>query len=925
MNPEPQVKVLLVEDDEDDFVLVRDLLAELSRRRFKLDWARTFETGLAAMVQNQHDVALVDYRLGARNGVELLRDALEGGCQAPIIMLTGSGRHHIDVEAMQAGAADYLVKGRLDGNALERSIRYALQRKKAAAVAAFEQARLAAFGSEVGLALSRRGSLESILANCARAMVQYLNAALAEISIFDARNGAFEPRAAAGPVVEKDHTSRRQAAPSLDIRQIRERQPILIKQLLSDERLPDQEWVKRHGLVSYAAYPLFLEQNLVGLISIFTRHPLTPEIGQEMSSVANGIALCIERKRSEEALGASEDKYRSVVENIKEVIFQLDEFGNWTFLNPAWTAVTGFEVKSSLATFFLEYVHQEDRQQNRHIFLQLIERKIDYCRYETRFLTKNGGVRWVEVYAQLTLTNEGAILGASGSLTDITERKMAETAIQKLAAFPQVNPNPVLEFAQDGKLSYANDAARALAKSLGRDDLLSILPPNAADLVRECLNSGHKKLGQEVIINDRTITWSFFPVVASQVVHCYGADMTEVLSLEAQFRHAQKLESVGRLAAGVAHDFNNILTIIQGYSDCLLAQRQEPGPTTTALKQISEAARRAAALTRQLLMFSRKQVIRPKILDLNAALRNLDNMLPRLLSEDIVLATDYAPNLPRLEADTGMLEQIVMNLAVNARDAMPKGGKLLISTTSAEIDADYVHHHAHARTGLFVCLTISDTGCGMDRQTLDRIFEPFFSTKEVGKGSGLGLATVYGIVEQHRGWIEVSSEVGVGTTFKLYFPAAPQTADAAAEPSPASPESVRGGKETILLVEDEPVLRDLVREVLCQYDYRVIEAGSGVEALKVWDEHDGRVDLLLTDMVMPEGLTGRDLATQLKKRKPSLKVIYTSGYSAEVLGREVGTGDTAFLPKPYVPPQLAQIVRQCLDAAPRPPRELVPA
>jgi signal transduction histidine kinase/ActR/RegA family two-component response regulator len=461
-----------------------------------------------------------------------------------------------------------------------------------------------------------------------------------------------------------------------------------------------------------------------------------------------------------------------------------------------------------------------------------------------------------------------------------------------------------------------------MAKSLDQANLPAILPPQAAEIVRECLTTGQKKLREEVIRNGRTIIWSFFPILASQVVHCYGADVTDILSLEAQFRHAQKLESVGQLAAGVAHDFNNILTVIQGYADCLIAQNSSDPSTAKALKQIADAARRAAALTRQLLMFSRKQVIQPKVLDMNAVLQNLANMLQRLLGEDVALEFNYALTLPQIEADTGMLEQVVMNLAVNARDAMPKGGKLRIGTASVEIGDDYVRQHLESRAGTFVCVTITDSGCGMDRQTLERIFEPFFSTKEVGKGTGLGLATVYGIVKQHRGWVEVSSQVGSGTTFKIYFPATARENEVAAD-TLAAPQTVRGGKETILLVEDEAVLRELVRDILGQYQYRVVEAASGIEALKAWDENNGQIDLLLTDMVMPEGMTGSDVAAQLRKRKPGLKVIFTSGYSAEAVGRDFSQGDAAFLAKPYLPPQLAQTVRQCLDAAPRQPQTAV--
>jgi two-component system cell cycle sensor histidine kinase/response regulator CckA len=398
-------------------------------------------------------------------------------------------------------------------------------------------------------------------------------------------------------------------------------------------------------------------------------------------------------------------------------------------------------------------------------------------------------------------------------------------------------------------------------------------------------------------------------------VHCYGVDITEMENLEAQFRHAQKLESVGQLAAGVAHDFNNILTVIQGYAESLLARHDGDTGLTTPLKQISGAARRAAALTRQLLMFSRKQVLQTKTLDLNVVLRNLMNMLGRLLGEDVALETKLAQNLPLLEADTGMLEQVIMNLAVNSRDAMPKGGQLLIATMTKDIDEAYVKQHPGSRTGQVICLRVTDTGHGMDKQTLGRIFEPFFSTKEVGKGTGLGLATVYGIVKQHQGWIEVRSEVGVGTTFDIHLPASGKAQEtAAAEAAAATMPAAKGCKETILLVEDEEILREWVKEILVQYDYKVIEAPNGVEALKVWEARPGKIDLLLTDMVMPEGMTGGDLAKQLRSRDPELKVIYSSGYSAEIMGNDGDLKDALFLPKPYGAPQLARMVRDCLDA-----------
>jgi CheY-like chemotaxis protein len=364
----------------------------------------------------------------------------------------------------------------------------------------------------------------------------------------------------------------------------------------------------------------------------------------------------------------------------------------------------------------------------------------------------------------------------------------------------------------------------------------------------------------------------------------------------------------------VAHDINNILTIIQGHAGLLLNMVTQDADVVKSLKQISAASERAAGFIRHLLMFSRKQVYRTKILDLNNVLHNLEYMLPRMLGEHITLEARSGPDLPRIAADIAMVEQIIMNLVVNARDAMPKGGQLLIATSAVEIDAPYLQLHPEAHTGRFVCLTVTDTGCGMERSVLQRIFEPFFTTKEVGKGTGLGLATVYGIVKQHRGWIEVQSKVGAGTTFKVFFPVAGDAGHLSISSTPES-EAVQGGKETILLVEDEKDLLELMKEVLQQYKYRILTASCGAEALQVWEEQKGRIDMILTDIIMPGGMTGDELATEMKRRNPDLKIIYASGYTSAFVGRDFGQDDVAFLAKPYQPHQVAQLIRDTLDTS----------
>lgn len=482
---------------------------------------------------------------------------------------------------------------------------------------------------------------------------------------------------------------------------------------------------------------------------------------------------------------------------------------------------------------------------------------------------------------------------------------------QRLAAFPRLNPNPVLEFNGEGALTYANAAACTLARELGKERILDILPTDVANKVAGCWAAGTPRLHEEVCVQNRTLIWSFLPFPEAGVVHCYGEDVTESLRREEQLRQAQKLESISQMASGIAHDFNNILTIIQGYADCLYTRHQTDKPLADPLKRIGEAARRAAALTRQLLMFSRTQEITAPALDFNTMLRGLINSLPRHLGNDIVVETDCAPELPLVHADPGMLEQIIFNLAVNARDAMPQGGRLLFATRWLRIDEAYVRQHPEARPGWFVCLSVQDNGSGIDRKILGRVFEPFFSTKGVGQGTGLGLSTVHGIVKQHQGWVELTSEVGTGTTFKIFFPAPPANLERETKTTNYTP--ARGGKETVLHVEDEPILRELVREVLGPYDYHILEAGSGKEAIKVWEANDGRVDLLLTDMVMPEGMNGRELADNLRSRKPGLKVIYTSGYGISTFTKIHDSHDGLWLEKPYQPSKLARTIRECLD------------
>lgn len=390
-------------------------------------------------------------------------------------------------------------------------------------------------------------------------------------------------------------------------------------------------------------------------------------------------------------------------------------------------------------------------------------------------------------------------------------------------------------------------------------------------------------------------------------------DVTAEKRLEEELRQSQKMDGIGQLAGGVAHDFNNVLTVIHGHAAMLLAEATLSDSATASAQQIIAAAERAAGLTRQLLAFSRRQVMQPQLLNMNEVVGNITKMLGRILGEDIALQVHYWAQPPMVRADAGMMEQVLLNLAVNARDAMPKGGQLAIKISAADIDANHAAQRAEARTGSFVCLSVIDHGCGIAPENLRRVFEPFFTTKEVGKGTGLGLATVYGIVKQHQGWVEVTSDLGKGTTFRVYLPASAESADSAEDRPMAR--AVLGGRETLLVVEDEVAVRELVRGSLASLGYKILQAESGLKALKLWRRNRGKIDLLLTDLIMPGRLNGLELAETLWAERPELKVIFTSGYGAEVVGKGlVLRRGVQYLQKPYGPQKLALTVRDCLDA-----------
>jgi len=421
-----------------------------------------------------------------------------------------------------------------------------------------------------------------------------------------------------------------------------------------------------------------------------------------------------------------------------------------------------------------------------------------------------------------------------------------------------------------------------------------------------------KKNGSSIIVrlSGRAILG---PTGAAEAFEMIAEDVTERQGLEEQLRQSQKMEAVGRLAGGVAHDFNNLLTVIKGYSELMLDELGATDPMRAEVEEVERAADRAAALTRQLLAFSRQQVLAPKVIDLNAVVSNMDKLLKRLLGEDIDLFAVLDQKLGTVRADPGQIEQVIMNLAVNARDAMPKGGKLTVETMNVRLDESYAREHASVKPGNYVMLAVSDTGIGMDQLTLSHVFEPFFTTKEQGKGTGLGLSTVYGIVKQSGGYIWVYSEIGIGTSFKVYLPRVDAVADTIRPATAADPHR---GHETVLLVEDEDGVRALIRQVLHRSGYTVLQAREGGEALLLCERHEGKISLLLTDVVLTQ-MSGTELAQRLLQIRPDMRVLYMSGYTDEaIVHHGVLNAGSAFLQKPFTNESLARKVREILDAPP---------
>lgn len=618
---------------------------------------------------------------------------------------------------------------------------------------------------------------------------------------------------------------------------------------------------------------------------------------------------------------------RSIAEGTTDAVFVKDAQGRYLLVNQAAARFVGRQVEEILGKTDGDLFDVAGVEQVRARDRRVMESGQVETGEET--LVAAGVTRVYDVTKAPYRDSAGQIAGVIGISREITERKQTELALlassERLALALDAARMGVWERnLQDDTIFWSPECFVIMGRTGFGGTIAAfreLVHPEDRERVaaatRQALTA-RQPLAEEFRIfrQDGEVRWvanygrAIFDE-AGRAVRIIGTvqDITERRELEARFRQAQKMEAIGQLAGGVAHDFNNILTVIQSYITLFgqgLVEREE------AAREITVAVGRAASLSRQLLAFSRKQVLQLRDLDLNEVVTDMAKMLSRTLGDDMTLEVITAPDLPLVQADRGMMEQILLNLAVNARDAMPAGGRLEVTTGVVTVtDAD-TRAHADAIAGSAVCLRVSDNGSGIPAEILAHIFEPFFTTKGLNKGTGLGLATVHGIVKQHQGWVRLTSEVGRGTTFEILLPASPAARPAIEAPVPGR--APVGGRETVLLVDDEPSLRIVVRSILDHLGYRVIEAASGKLALDLIEREAPQIDVLLTDMVMPGGVNGKELATRLRERQPDLGVIIMSGYSVNLAGKALPEDEPShFLQKPFTTEQLATTIRLCLE------------
>ncbi len=931
--------ILIINDNPNDVRLIKEMLYEAGLSQFQIDNKDTLLDGLAQINKNNNiDIVLLDLDLCDGDKLDTLKRFLRDAPSISVIVLTDHNDEDMGIKAVQTGAQDYLVKGNIHPMVLAHSLRYAVDRKQSESKVEHLNRVLFTMRT-INQMITSVGEAERLIEDLCNFLVESRSYQMVWIAFLDENKkikrifkagfkGKFAP-------LEEQLVNNK--LPACGKKALEKDSVVIITKPASD--CPDCPLSEEYGMSASLAVKLQHLNKVYGVMvvclpKIFISQKeeiyLFHEVANDIAFALHTFELAAKRRQTEQALKVSEEKYRAIFEEARDGIVLIDiNTGYIVDCNKEFERQTGRHLAQLKQLHIWEIRPCEKIEPAKEIFLKVREKGIGTSG-DLHFMKPNGDILPIEFVSKIIRI--GGKLYIQSLTRDITERKRAENVLRESEELHKTLvsaiPDAIIMSDLEGQITFVSPQALNLynyekpEELLGKSTFELIVP----DQYERAVMNFYKILNAGVIRNVeykmlKRNKNSFTGEVSTALMRDANGmpkgyisvirDISERKELEESFRQAHKMEAVGRLAGGIAHDFNNMLTVVLGHCEIMLKMMSEENPYRKYIKTIEKAGRKTASLTRQMLAFSSRQVMQPRIISLNDVISGIKNILQRLVGENVQLIILLHPELGNIMADPGQIEQVIMNLVINARDAMPNGGKLVIETANIYFNEHYLHEDIEIEPGNYVLLTLSDTGCGMDKELKKKIFEPFFTTKEKGRGTGLGLSTAYGIIKQSGGYIWVYSEPGHGTTFKICFLKVNSDEDII-EPKSVS-NNEKNGYETILLVEDERFVRELILNTLKNSGYQMIEACSGEEALALCEQHSGPIDLMLTDVVMP-GMNGRMLADKLVLRYPGIKVLYMSGYTDNAI-IHYGVLDKGknFIQKPFTPTALKSKLRELLD------------